>query len=206
MPRTVGCYANPCQPVSCVDLQSNFSCNPCEGVYGVGMSTTADQLTARGWTADDSTFGARLALIRQHMAWGNVKEAATACGIPAESWRTWERDGVTPRRLVEIAGIIADRTGCDFGWLVAGPRLRGGERVQAIARTLPGTDRTDHRAAQQATRQPAVRASRRRRHDRGTPDSPPTAHRSIEGKLNRPRASNTDSGFVGNHHRRSNAS
>lgn len=76
-----------------------------------------------GWTADDSTFGARLALIRQRMAWGNVKEAATACGVPAESWRRWERDGRSPRDVLEIAALIAERTGCDYGWLLAGDRL-----------------------------------------------------------------------------------
>jgi len=74
---------------------------------------------------DDSTFGARLALVRQRMGWGNVREAAVACGIPPESWRTWERDNVAPRRVVEMASLIADRTGCDYGWLLAGPRMAG---------------------------------------------------------------------------------
>lgn len=81
-------------------------------------------MPASGWTADDATFGARLALVRQRMGWGNVKEAALACGLPAESWRTWERDGVQPRRVVDVAAAIADRTGCDYGWLLAGRRLR----------------------------------------------------------------------------------
>jgi hypothetical protein len=87
--------------------------------------TTVDRSAAQGWVADDSTFGARLALVRQRMGWGNVKEAAVACGLPTESWRSWERDGRMPQRLTEIAGIISDRTGCDFGWLVAGPRMAG---------------------------------------------------------------------------------
>ena len=77
-----------------------------------------------GWVADDATFGARLALVRQRMAWGNVKEAADACGVPVESWRRWERDGRPPRDVVEVAGLIADKTGCDYGWLLAGQRLR----------------------------------------------------------------------------------
>ena len=72
------------------------------------------------WVPTDDTFGARLALIRQRMKWGNVKEAAVACGLPPESWRTWERDGVAPRRVVEIAGLIAERTGCDYVWLLTG--------------------------------------------------------------------------------------
>jgi len=55
------------------------------------------------------------------MGWGNVKEAATACGLPTENWRRWERDGIEPRRLVTIAMTIATRTGCDYLWLVHGP-------------------------------------------------------------------------------------
>jgi hypothetical protein len=87
-----------------------------------GMSETPNQPDERGWTADDSTFGARLALIRQHMGWGNVKEAATACGVPAETWRTWERDGVMPRNYTEICDRIAQVTGADFIWLLTGNR------------------------------------------------------------------------------------
>lgn len=79
--------------------------------------------TRTGWTADDSTFGARLALVRQRMGWGNLKEAAVACGLPPESWRRWERDGRSPRDVLEIASLIAERTGCDYGWLLAGSRL-----------------------------------------------------------------------------------
>ncbi|HET6215327.1 MAG TPA: hypothetical protein VFE14_20850 [Micromonosporaceae bacterium] len=88
------------------------------------MTTTQGIHSSTSWVPDDSTFGARLALIRQRMSWGNVKEAANACGLPVESWRNWERDGVAPRRIVEVASIIAGRTGCDLGWLIAGSRLR----------------------------------------------------------------------------------
>lgn len=96
------------------------------------MTAAREYPASAGWIADDSTFGARLALVRQRMQWGNVKEAALACGLPPESWRTWERDGVTPRRVVEIAAKIADRTGCDFGWLLEPKRLRGmGKPTQA---------------------------------------------------------------------------
>lgn len=80
------------------------------------MSTQPDE----GWVADDGTFGARLALIRQHQSWGNVKEAAMACGIPVESWRTWERDGVKPRDYVAIVEQISAYTRCDYGWLLDG--------------------------------------------------------------------------------------
>lgn len=87
------------------------------------MTVQTTAATTTGWRPDDSTFGARLAMVRQRMAWGNVKEAATACGLPAESWRTWERDNVQPRNIVEVAALIAERTRCDYGWLLAGQRL-----------------------------------------------------------------------------------
>lgn len=73
-----------------------------------------------GWIPDDGQFGARLALVRQRMAWGNVKEAALACGIPVESWRSWERDGAYPRKIDEVSRRIADRTGADFMWVMSG--------------------------------------------------------------------------------------
>ncbi len=92
----------------------------------LGMTQAPEQSTAKGWMPDDSTFGARLALVRQRMQWGNVREAAVACGIPAESWRTWERDGVVPRRIVEMSSLIANRTGCDYDWLLSGPRRTSG--------------------------------------------------------------------------------
>lgn len=81
--------------------------------------------------ANDSTFGARLALVRQRMGWGNVKEAADACGVPVESWRRWERDGRSPRDVVEVAAVISDATGCDYGWLLAGSRLAVADGTKA---------------------------------------------------------------------------
>jgi transcriptional regulator with XRE-family HTH domain len=78
---------------------------------------------AQGWTVDDSTFGARLALVRQRMQW-NVKEAARECGIPAASWGSWE-NGAMPRRYTEMCRLIAQRTGADYGWLLDGPGLTG---------------------------------------------------------------------------------
>lgn len=93
------------------------------------MTVISAERQITGWTADDSSFGARLALVRQRMGWGNLKEAAVACGLPVESWRSWERDNRTPRNIVEIARIIAERTGCDYGWLLAGPRMAGVHRA-----------------------------------------------------------------------------
>src|SRR5690606_10796722 len=127
-----------------------------------------------GWIADASTLGARLALIRQKMGWGSVAEAARACGLPVESWRTWERDGVEPRRLTTIAKQISTRTGCDYLWLLLGPDQGGGggeslnRRYRPLAeRVIAGPDtpkpRSSGRAVNRSTRpEPAVRAKRRR--------------------------------------------
>jgi hypothetical protein len=88
-------------------------------------ASTAERTT--GWMADASTFGARLALIRQRMGWGNVEKAAKTCGISTETWRSWERDGREPHRITTIAKQIAGATGCDYLWLVHGPdRGEGG--------------------------------------------------------------------------------
>src|SRR5687768_12071414 len=95
------------------------------GWHPVHMTTTPTPTSRTGWTIDDSTFGARLALVRQRMDW-NIKEAARECGVPAASWRTWERDGVQPRNIIEIVGLISERTGADYGWLLAGKRLASG--------------------------------------------------------------------------------
>lgn len=108
----------------------------CHAAYPVRVTTTYAEPITRGWTPDDTTFGARLALVRQRMGWGNVKEAAVACQLPVQSWRNWERDGVRPRNIDEIAWTIAERTGCDYGWLLAGSRLT----TYAAARAAKGPE------------------------------------------------------------------
>jgi hypothetical protein len=99
----------------------NYWRSVCMTSYGVRMTTEVGAPQSEPWTPTTDTFGARLALVRQRMSWGNVKEAADACGLPAENWRRWERDGIEPRRLTTIAMAIATRTGCDYLWLVHGP-------------------------------------------------------------------------------------
>ena len=86
---------------------------------------------AAGWIPELTTFGARLALLRQAMGWGNVKQAATLCSIPVESWRGWERDGLEPRQLIHQCMKIAGVTGVDYRWLALGPV---GERDEATSR------------------------------------------------------------------------
>lgn len=83
-----------------------------------------------GWTVDDSEFGARLALVRQRMKW-NIKEAAVECGVPAASWASWEA-GSMPRRYSEICGKIADRTGADYFWLMAGSSRRLSDNQKSL--------------------------------------------------------------------------
>lgn len=126
---------------------------------------TPNPVATRGWTVDDSTFGARLALIRQRMRW-NIKEAARECGVPAASWGTWE-DGAAPRKLVDVSTLIAQRTGCDLGWLIAGPAMAG--RVEVAGQVngrfadIPRTaavDTTPRRPAHRPTG--AVSAGKRR--------------------------------------------
>lgn len=80
---------------------------------------TASDAPVGTWVPSTEQFGARLALVRQSQHW-NIKEAALACGIPEASWRSWEK-GAKPRDMVEVCHDIADRTGVDFYWLIAGP-------------------------------------------------------------------------------------
>lgn len=86
------------------------------------MSTDA---AAHRWVPDTSTFGARLALIRQKKGW-NLKEAALACGLPSGSWREWELKNRDPRSMQHIVEQIADHTGCDDYWLMTGKDTPGG--------------------------------------------------------------------------------
>lgn len=84
---------------------------------------TTQPVRGPGWRPDDSTFGTRIAMVRQSMGWGNVKEAALACGLPVESWRNWQRDGRMPRDYMAVCAAIARRTDVDLSWLAGLPRL-----------------------------------------------------------------------------------
>lgn len=124
------------------------------------LGPTANTAPA-AWVPDDNTFGARLALVRQRMGWGNVKLAAEACGLPPESWRTWERDGVEPRGLNRIARKVADVTGCSYAWLVD-PALV----------SQPGTERVSTPKPNQAER-PSMRHSANKGPKNRQPDGGP---------------------------------
>lgn len=74
------------------------------------------------WVPAD-TFAARLALVRQSMGGWNVKKAAAHCGLDDGSWRNWEAGKGHPRDYERICRRIADSTGCDLRWLMAGGEL-----------------------------------------------------------------------------------
>lgn len=84
------------------------------------MMSVAHNEPARGWRPDDTSFGARLALIRHSCGW-NVKEAALACGLPVQSWRNWETAGRRPQDYISVCEKIAERTGVDIAWLAGLP-------------------------------------------------------------------------------------
>lgn len=73
---------------------------------------------AGGWVPNDS-FADRLARVRRHQGW-NYAEASEACGFARQNWRLWEVAGQMPRDKVDVAAKIAERTGCDFVWLLTG--------------------------------------------------------------------------------------
>lgn len=68
------------------------------------------------------TFGARLALVRQHLGL-NVLEAAKRCELNDDSWRNWEA-GKGVRNMDKVARKIADALNVDYTWLMAGGPIR----------------------------------------------------------------------------------
>lgn len=113
------------------------------------------QSATQAWIPNDETFGARLALIRQKMGWGNVAEAALACGLPANSWRNWERDNRNPRNIVEIAEAVSNRTGADFDWLLRGQRVPGRAGRQSTGESLVVAGQPRSKRRGQVTTQPS---------------------------------------------------
>lgn len=73
------------------------------------------------WIPSTDDFAARLVLIRHEMGW-NLKEAALACGIRAQSWREWELEHRKPRDYEGVCQQISERSGCNKVWLMSGYR------------------------------------------------------------------------------------
>lgn len=90
-----------------------------------------------GWVPDDNTVGARLILIRQRKGWTNLSYAAKACDVAPETWRAWENNtNKNPRNYEAIVAKIARKSGCDAGWLYAGPELTGKIDLDKLEDTL----------------------------------------------------------------------
>lgn len=117
-------------------------------------TANATEQRVEPWIPDDSTFGARLALVRWRMGW-NMKEAARACGEPAATWRTWEVDGVMPRRTTHTVRKIAAQSGCDYGWLLDGRTLA--RRGDSVYYATPADRPRDNRPAGGPGRGPSGR-------------------------------------------------
>lgn len=52
------------------------------------------------------------------MKW-NVSEAGVAIGVSGQTWRNWE-EGKGCRTMPETCRKIAEVSGCDYRWLIAG--------------------------------------------------------------------------------------
>lgn len=102
------------------------------------MTTVRD--ADQGWVPSADTFGARLALVRQHLGL-NVKAAAERAGLDHSSWGTWER-GRQPRDLLEKAKQISERLGVDRTWLLTGLPPTDRDTVRC-PRWYPATGHTD---------------------------------------------------------------
>jgi transcriptional regulator with XRE-family HTH domain len=110
---------------------------------------TTQAMDSARWVPDTRAFGARLALVRQHMGW-NQKEAALACGLKPSSWREWEMRGRGPHNLQDVAELISERTNCDDYWLLTGKTHEsphptvpdGGVNDAASTRRAPNASRS----------------------------------------------------------------
>lgn len=106
------------------------------------------------WVPDDSTFGARLALIRQGKKWRNIKLAAQICGVPTATWRSWE-ERTTPGlpRELERVRQIADVAGVDYMWLLTGQAgSPSGEGRTVSTRGCAGLTRPSRRSRRHTPR------------------------------------------------------
>jgi hypothetical protein len=109
------------------------------------MTATPGERTTTGWVPvlDDSTFGARLVLIRYKKRWPGHKRAAEETGFRTATWQSWEeRPGTRPRDYEEVVAQISRKSGCDAGWLYGGKPMEGmidlDQLEEGLARGLEG--------------------------------------------------------------------
>lgn len=96
--------------------------------------------TLRDWIPSASDFATRLVLVRHQMGW-NLKEAALACGVKAQSWREWELENRKPRDYEGVCRQISESSGCSLVWLMTGvnqgPPPDGGGRESHLGESNP---------------------------------------------------------------------
>lgn len=97
--------------------------------------TTARNQSQEPWIPSTETFGARIALLRQNMAWPTIKEAALACGIGRQSWSNWEA-GKRVMDYQDVCRKIADRTGVDEYWLLTGKTVATAQAPLGLSEQL----------------------------------------------------------------------
>jgi hypothetical protein len=95
------------------------------------QTTAAAAEVAEPWIPED-TFRNRLGLVRVALGGLNIKEAAELCGLNPENWRRWEDGAGSPRDLEGVCRKIADATGLDYRWLIAGGGLRTGSLASGL--------------------------------------------------------------------------
>lgn len=84
---------------------------------------TVTYLPAEGRVPPDS-FRVRIAIVRTMMTW-NYDQAEKATGINSETWRLWEKGARRCSDVETVAAVIADSTGFDRRWILAGGPLSG---------------------------------------------------------------------------------
>lgn len=103
------------------------------------------------------TFGSRLRLLRLALDDATIEQVARRCGIPAPTWRTWER-GASPHQLARVIEQIHEATGVAREWLMWGgdpDRFRSGAG-EAAAGPGPAVDSATRRLLLESAGQAAA--------------------------------------------------
>lgn len=82
-----------------------------------------EQTIPRTGRVPKDSFALRLVMLRHELGLSQ-EQAATICGLKASTWATWE-NGVKPRGMDEVVGLIASQLDCDRGWLMFGGHPQG---------------------------------------------------------------------------------
>lgn len=88
----------------------------------------------------EDTFAVRLAIVRAALGGLNIRAAAEYCTLSPENWRRWEK-GQQPHDQSAVARQIAQATGFDYVWIMAGGPLLTG-RYTAYGQVRPALELT----------------------------------------------------------------